>query len=266
MTIAHRRDSFCGKMSACNNLKQYGIPYSLTKLHTEAPSSAEFKTDLEWFAGVCRVVKGVRNLRIGAIGARPAAFNTVRYSEKILEHNGISVETLDLSEVMGRIGRMKDDDPAAVGKLNAIQKYVSTSGIPHAGAAEDGEARCGRRFVDESCRRADQRGAMLDFAGREFGRRAVHDHEHDERFAAVERVRSRCVRRAGHARLAACFGNAERAARLEQQLRHRSEQGGLLPLQQFAEAFFSRSHDGFPGDHCGDRGQRTIRLEPAWAA
>jgi L-fucose isomerase-like protein len=130
MTIAHRRDSFCGKMSACNNLKQYGIPYSLTKLHTVAPGSAEFKADLEWFAGVCRVVKGLRNLRIGAIGARPAAFNTVRYSEKILEHNGISVETLDLSEVMGRISRMKDDDPTAVGKLNAIQKYVSTSGIP----------------------------------------------------------------------------------------------------------------------------------------
>src|SRR6202011_3108579 len=25
MTILHRRDSFCGKMSACNNLRQYGI-------------------------------------------------------------------------------------------------------------------------------------------------------------------------------------------------------------------------------------------------
>ncbi len=32
MTIADRRDSFCGKMSACNNLAQYGIPYSLTTL------------------------------------------------------------------------------------------------------------------------------------------------------------------------------------------------------------------------------------------
>src|SRR5271156_1984091 len=130
MTIAHRRDSFCGKMSACNNLQQYRIPYSLTTLHTEAPNSDEFKKDLDWFAGVCRVVKGLRNLRIGAIGARPAAFNTVRYSEKILEANGISVETLDLSEVIGRIGRMKDDDPVAVQKLNSIQKYVSTSGIP----------------------------------------------------------------------------------------------------------------------------------------
>src|SRR5258707_8908018 len=130
MTIAHRRDSFCGKMSACNNLKQYGIPYSLTKLHTESLSSGEFKKDLDWFSGVCRVVKGLRNLRIGAIGARPAAFNTVRYSEKLLEHNGISVETLDLSEVIGRIGRMKDNDERAVHKLKNIERYVSSSGIP----------------------------------------------------------------------------------------------------------------------------------------
>jgi L-fucose isomerase-like protein len=130
MTIAHRRDSFCGKMSACNNLKQYRIPYSLTKLHTVALGSQEFKQDLDWFAGVCRVVKGLRNLRIGAIGARPTAFNTVRYSEKLLEASGISVETLDLSEVLGRIGRMKDDDNRAQEKLKSIQKYVSTSGIP----------------------------------------------------------------------------------------------------------------------------------------
>ena len=132
MGITHRRDSFCGKMSACNNLKQYGIPYSLTTLHTEAPDSVEFAKDLEWFAAVCRVVKGLRNLRIGALGARPAAFNTVRYSEKLLEASGISVETLDLSEVLGRISRMKDNDEAAVGKLQAIEKYITTTDIPQA--------------------------------------------------------------------------------------------------------------------------------------
>ncbi len=132
MGITHRRDSFCGKMSACNNLKQYGIPYSLTTLHTETAASPEFAKDLEWFAAVCRVVKGLRNLRIGALGARPTAFNTVRYSEKLLEASGISIETLDLSEVLGRIGRMKDDDAAAVQKLQSIQKYVSTNDIPHA--------------------------------------------------------------------------------------------------------------------------------------
>jgi L-fucose isomerase-like protein len=130
MTIAFRRDSFCGKMSACNNLRQYGIPYSITTLHTEAPDSPEFAADLQWFAAVCRIVNGFRNLRVGAIGARPAAFNTVRYSEKILEANGISIETLDLSEVLGRIDRMKDTDDAAQGKLASIKKYVDAKDVP----------------------------------------------------------------------------------------------------------------------------------------
>ena len=130
MTIAFRRDSFCGKMSACNNLRQYGIPYSITSLHTEAPDSPEFTRDLAWFAAVCRVVNGFRNLRVGAIGARPAAFNTVRYSEKILEANGISIETLDLSEVLGRIARMKDTDERAQAKLASIRKYVESRAVP----------------------------------------------------------------------------------------------------------------------------------------
>jgi L-fucose isomerase-like protein len=130
MTIAFRRDSFCGKMSACNNLRQYGIPYSITTLHTEAPDSPEFAKDLEWFAGVCRVVNGFRNLRVGAIGARPTAFNTVRYSEKILEANGVSIETLDLSEVLGRIERMKDGDEHAQSKLAKIKSYVDSANVP----------------------------------------------------------------------------------------------------------------------------------------
>jgi L-fucose isomerase-like protein len=130
MTIQDRRDSFCGKMSACNNLTQYGIPYSLTTRHTEAPDSDCFRRDLDWFAAVCRVVRGLRRLRIGAIGARPAAFNTVRYSEKILEASGISVEPIDLSEILGRSVRMSDHDPAAVAKLEAIRRYVKTDGVP----------------------------------------------------------------------------------------------------------------------------------------
>ena len=130
MTIADRRDSFCGKMSVCNNLQQFRIPYSLTTLHTEAPDSPEFTADIAWFAAVCRVANGLRKLRIGAIGARPAAFNTVRYSEKLLESNGITIEPLDLSEVFGRIGRLKCEDPEVQEKARSIRAYVSTAGIP----------------------------------------------------------------------------------------------------------------------------------------
>jgi L-fucose isomerase-like protein len=132
MTIAFRRDSFCGKMSLSNNLMQYKIPYSLTTLHTVDPASEGFQVDLAWFAAVARIVKGLKNLRIGAIGARPAAFNTVRYSERIYESHGITVDPIDLSEILGRINRMGDNDDAAQAKLAAIKKYVSTNSVPDA--------------------------------------------------------------------------------------------------------------------------------------
>ncbi len=122
-----RRDSFCGKISACNNLRQYQIPFSLTERHTVHPSSEEFQRDLSSFAAVCRVVTGLRDLRVGCIGARPAAFNTVRYSEKILEANGISVETVDLSDIFGRIGRLPDGHDGVRAKLDEIRAYVPTS-------------------------------------------------------------------------------------------------------------------------------------------
>src|ERR1019366_6805928 len=130
MTIRDRRDSFCGKISVCNVLTQYGIPFSLTTRHTDRPDTPTFRADLQKFAAICRVVRGLRTARIGAIGARPAAFKTVRYSEKILEASGIAVEPIDLSEILGRVTNMTDDAPAAVAKLAKIHAYVSTDGIP----------------------------------------------------------------------------------------------------------------------------------------
>jgi L-fucose isomerase-like protein len=130
MTIADRRDSFCGKMSSCNNLRQYGIPYTLTTLHTVALDSESFRQDLRQFAGTCRVVRGLRGARIGVLGARPAAFITVRYSEKLLEKAGISIESLDLSEAFGRASKLSDDDAKVKAKLDEIKAYVPTKGIP----------------------------------------------------------------------------------------------------------------------------------------
>ncbi len=130
MTIADRRDSFCGKISVCNNLRQAGIPYTLTNSHTVGVTSAQFKEDLDDFASVCRIVRGLKNVRFGAIGARTGAFNTVRFSEKILELSGIAVETIDLSEILGQVGRIADNDRAVKRKLDAITKYTSTQSIP----------------------------------------------------------------------------------------------------------------------------------------
>jgi len=130
MTIANRRDSFCGKISVCNNLRQAGIAYTLTKSHTVKISSAEFAKELDTFASVCRIVKGLDNVRFGAIGARPSAFNTVRYSEKILELCGVSVEPIDLSEILGRVALLKDSNSAVKRKLQSIKSYTKTASVP----------------------------------------------------------------------------------------------------------------------------------------
>ena len=130
MAIEHRRDSFCGKMSACNILSQYGIRCSLTTQHTVDPESPEFRGDLAAFAGVCRIVRGLRKARFGQIGARPAAFVTVRYSEKLLERTGISVESIDLSELFGRAWGLKDKDSTVVAKLDEIRATSARPGSP----------------------------------------------------------------------------------------------------------------------------------------
>jgi L-fucose isomerase-like protein len=131
MGIDFRRDAFCGKMSVCNVLTQYGIAYSLTSQHTQRPESDGFRADLRRFVATCRVARDLRRARIGAIGARPAAFKTVRYSEKILEASGIAVEPIDLSEVLGRVERLQNDDPHVRSKLDEMRDYVSTEGIPN---------------------------------------------------------------------------------------------------------------------------------------
>ncbi len=130
LDVQHRRDSFCGKLSLCNNLVQYGIPFTDTSLHVEDPTSDLFRADLARFARICRVVNGLRHVRLGAIGARPTAFNTVRFSEKILERSGISVETIDLSEVIARAQDLDSNAHDVRHELERIESYVPHEGIP----------------------------------------------------------------------------------------------------------------------------------------
>lgn len=131
-TVERRRDAFCGKVSVCNNLRQYGYAYTLTTLHTDHPTSDTFKTDLQRFAKVCNVVNGLRSARLGAVGARPNAFNTVRYSEKLLQESGISVSTIDLSEVFGKAQGLSDSDDRVQQTLKDIQNYADAGSVPQA--------------------------------------------------------------------------------------------------------------------------------------
>ena len=130
MDRSHRRDAFCGKISVTSVLYQYGIPFTLTESHTCHIKSELFKEDLRRFDKICKIVWKLRNTRLGQIGTRPNAFNTVRYSEKILEFNGISIEPIDLSEILGYINALKDNEPKVKDKISFIKKYTSTAQIP----------------------------------------------------------------------------------------------------------------------------------------
>src|SRR2546430_17375771 len=107
-----------------------------------------------------RDVSDLRYLRIGAHGTRPAAFNTVRYSEKLLEQSGISIETLDLFELFGWVGRLKDNDATVNAKLGQIQNYAVAKSIPPSallkmakfGVAVDKWMRSEERRVGKECR------------------------------------------------------------------------------------------------------------------
>ncbi len=131
LDVARRRDSWCGKISVCNNLYQYGIKYTLTTKHVVHPEDPSFLQDLSDFVAVCRVVKGLRNMRIGAVGARPGGFNTVRYSEKILQRHGISVTTVDLSEILGNASKLNENDQIVKDRLEKIRNYASVGLTPH---------------------------------------------------------------------------------------------------------------------------------------
>jgi L-fucose isomerase-like protein len=130
--VKSRRDAFCGKLSVCNNLYQYGIKFTDTTYHTYSLDSTEFEKDLRKFAGICRVVKGLKGLRVGAIGTRPIGFQTMRVSEKILQKYGITVVPVDLSEILAAAEKIDENTKQVKEKVESIKEY-GTCHILHEG-------------------------------------------------------------------------------------------------------------------------------------
>ncbi len=130
LDMSKRRDAFCGKFSVMDVLYQYGIPFSALMPHTVHPSSGDFKENLRVFAGICRVVNGMRRFTVGAVGARTTAFKTVRFDELALQKYGITTETLDLSEVMSRVRSLKNSNSAFKDKATMFKNYTCWKGTP----------------------------------------------------------------------------------------------------------------------------------------
>ena len=130
MDFMHRRDAFCGKFSVTDVFYQYKIPFTVMKPHVVHPLSQAFKKNLDDFAAICRVVKGMKRFNLGCIGARTTAFKTVRFDEVALQRYGINVESFDLSELIDFVYKKSDDDKAVVEKLNYLENYSDFSKVP----------------------------------------------------------------------------------------------------------------------------------------
>lgn len=126
MDIEHRRDSFCGKLSICNNLYQYNIKFTNTTLHSCSMDNKDFTSDIEFFARVCSVVKGIKNARIAQIGTRPGPFQTTRYSEKLFQNSGITIVPVDLSEIISAANKL-DVTGKVTEKVSEIKQYGKVS-------------------------------------------------------------------------------------------------------------------------------------------
>ncbi len=141
MAPALRRDAFCGKISIMDVFSQYGAKFTALKPHVVKPSSDQFKANLDYFDRVCRVVNGLKGMVVGAIGARTTPFKTVRIDEIALQRHGITVETLDFSEVIARVKALSSTDDAYQAKVEVLQEYTSWEGVPE--GAFDNIARLG---------------------------------------------------------------------------------------------------------------------------
>ena len=130
-----RRDAFCGKISAMNLFTQGGVPFTALPPHTVHPETSVFDANLRDFAAVCRVVNGMRRVKIGSLGARPTPFKTVRCDETALERYGITNETFDLAELFQRYRRVDDGDPIYRNLMERYREYaVWPTGVEEARA------------------------------------------------------------------------------------------------------------------------------------
>ena len=130
MDFKQRRDAFCGKFSIMDVFYQYRMPYTVFPPHTLHPSSKEFKQQIDAFDKVCKIVKGMKRMTVGAIGARTTAFKTVRFDELALQKYGITTEALDMSEVFGRVRKLDITTKAAKEKANRLKNYTNFKKVP----------------------------------------------------------------------------------------------------------------------------------------
>ena len=234
MDFASRRDAFCGKLSIMDVFSQYKIPFTAWEPHTLSPASDEFAGQMREFAAVCRIVDGMKRCRIGAIGARPTAFKTIRFDETTLQKYGITVEVFDNSDLLLEMDKITDADPDLAAKIKRFKTYTDFSEVP-----PDKLTTLSRlslaldRIIEEY--QLDALGlALLVRSGADVEHFSLCRLERTQRPGLPGCLRTGYRQRGGDVRAAACFSRTGHLSGLEQQLRRRSGQMHPVPLRSGA--------------------------------
>jgi L-fucose isomerase-like protein len=130
LAAKYRRDSFCGKISIMDVFCQQGIKFTALKPHVVDPRSPRFARNVDYFDRVCRTVAGMKNLRVGMLGARTTAFKTVRIDELTLQRSGVTVETYDISSIIEEVRALNPNDSRCKAKLEFLRGYSTWAGVP----------------------------------------------------------------------------------------------------------------------------------------
>lgn len=125
-----RRDAFCGKISIMDVFHQRNIPFTAMKPHVAHPESESFAKNLDFFDRVCRTVAGMKNVRLGAFGARTTPFQSVRIDELTLQRYGVSVQTYDMASIIAETQCVDAESREYREKAAKLQEYSDWSQTP----------------------------------------------------------------------------------------------------------------------------------------
>jgi L-fucose isomerase-like protein len=122
--MARVSDSYCGNLSMASALYRRKIPFHYAGIFF--PDEPEFAAAVEDFARAVSVVKGLKNARLGQVGVRPNAFETVGYDEvALIQKFGQNVIYANLSDITEVADALDDDDPRVQNVIANVRGSVA---------------------------------------------------------------------------------------------------------------------------------------------
>ena len=130
-SLARVSDSYCGTLSIAAGLTRRRLPFRFAGIHF--PTDAALAAEAETFLRAMGVVKALRGARIGQVGVRPAAFESVAYDEVSMARTfGQNVVPCNLADIVDAAQALADDDPRVVERVGEIRAGVAEVNVSDA--------------------------------------------------------------------------------------------------------------------------------------